>query len=118
MASPVAQRYRLQTSAIPSHHAPKSGSAALSELSDYAAPRHPVNAFDRDSWKKLDRRIGPLGRMDPQAGGTTIEVWHYDPKLLVSGERVDPLSLYLSLRDDPDERIQAALAQMMNAVQW
>ena len=118
LASPVAQRHRLQTSAIPSHNAPKSGLAALSELSDYAAPRHPVNAFDRDSWKKLDRRVGPLGRMDPQAGGTTIEVWHYDPKLLASGERVDPLSLYLSLRDDPDEQIQAGLAQMMNAVQW
>jgi hypothetical protein len=28
---------------------------------------------------------------------------------------VDPLSLYLSMREDPDERVQTALAQLLEA---
>ena len=39
-------------------------------------------------------------------GGHPVEVWSYDPNLLSAGERVDDLSLLLSLSDNSDERIQ------------
>ena len=47
-----------------------------------------------------------------------IETWTYAPALLADGKGVDPLSLFLSLRDDPDERVQAALAAMMEGFTW
>jgi hypothetical protein len=36
-------------------------------------------------------------------------VWKYDPNLLSKGKRVDDISLYLELKDDPDERVQNEL---------
>lgn len=44
-----------------------------------------------------------------------------DRPALLCGEgarTVDPLSLYLSLRNDPDERVQAALKELLEAMQW
>ena len=118
LASPVGHRHRVQTTAIPSHNAPKSGVAALSEVSEISAPPHPVNALDRGSWKKLAGKIGRLAMLDQHQAGTTIEVWHYPPGLFACDGRVDPLSLYLSLRDDPDERVQASLLEVLDAMSW
>jgi hypothetical protein len=35
-----------------------------------------------------------------------VEVWRYDPFLLSNDKYVDDLSLVLSLKDEPDERVQ------------
>lgn len=42
-----------------------------------------------------------------------LELWKYDPKLLSDSETVDVLSLYLSMKDSQDERIQSSLEEMM-----
>jgi hypothetical protein len=48
-----------------------------------------------------------------------VEQWRYAPALLSANrESVDPLSLYLSLRESPDERVQGALNEMQEALQW
>jgi len=47
-----------------------------------------------------------------------VESWQYNPARLATGDVVDPLSLYLCLRDDPDERVQIALGQHMKALSW
>jgi hypothetical protein len=47
-----------------------------------------------------------------------IEAWTYDPRLLAADGRVDALSLYLSLRDSPDERVQQQLESLLEAVSW
>jgi len=45
-----------------------------------------------------------------------IEIWKYDPILLSKDGLVDKLSLFLSLRDNPDERIVASLKEMMGDI--
>jgi DNA-binding MarR family transcriptional regulator len=45
--------------------------------------------------------------------GIAIEFWKYDPRKLASGPTVDPLSLYLSLRNDPDERVESSLETLL-----
>lgn len=47
-----------------------------------------------------------------------IETWKYDPCYLSEGDSVDRLSLYLSLRDRNDERIQIALNELLSGVSW
>lgn len=42
-----------------------------------------------------------------------LEFWKYNPKLLSDGGTVDILSLYLSMKDNQDERIQSSLSEMM-----
>jgi DNA-binding MarR family transcriptional regulator len=52
-------------------------------------------------------------------GSVLVEQWRYAPALLSANrESVDPLSLYLSLRESPDERVQGALNEMQEALQW
>jgi hypothetical protein len=48
-----------------------------------------------------------------------IHEWIYAPAVISDdGKQVDDLSLYLSLRDSPDERVQGALTEMMEAMPW
>lgn len=51
-------------------------------------------------------------------GGISIEVWKYNPSLLTHTNTVDKLSLYLSLRNNEDERVQIELDNMINEMIW
>lgn len=42
-----------------------------------------------------------------------LELWKYNPKLLSDSGIVDVLSLYLSMKDSQDERVQSSLEEMM-----
>ena len=58
------------------------------------------------------------GCVDRYEANAEVEVWRYDPALLADGPDVDPLSLFLSLRNSPDERVQAELDDMMKGLSW
>lgn len=52
-------------------------------------------------------------------GNICIEGWRYNPGILSgNSEYVDPLSLYLCFKDEKDERIQSAIEQLLEQVQW
>ena len=56
--------------------------------------------------------------MMDESGATTVEIWSYAPVLFAAVGWVDRLSLYLSLRETQDERVLAALDQMIKEVPW
>ena len=60
----------------------------------------------------------PTKSPSPVPGALEISVWSYAPSLLAKGNAVDRLSLYLSLKESQDERIEAALEEMMRELQW
>ena len=43
-----------------------------------------------------------------------VEMWRYNPQKLSTRNTVDELSLALSLRKDVDERVEAAVEEMLN----
>ena len=45
-----------------------------------------------------------------------VELWKYDPDILSGKNAVDPLSLAMSLKDEPDERIEEAVDILLNKV--
>lgn len=47
-----------------------------------------------------------------------LQIWRYNPKLISNEDIVDRLSLYLSLKDSTDERIQISLDEMMAGIRW
>ena len=51
-----------------------------------------------------------------------LELWKYDPAILVdvhlSPHAIDPLSLYLTLRGDKDERINKAINELLGGIRW
>lgn len=54
----------------------------------------------------------------PADNVTKMQIWKYNPKLISSEDCVDRLSLYLSMRDSKDERIQMSLEEMMAGIRW
>lgn len=53
-----------------------------------------------------------------QFGDTEVQVWKYDPHLLSSSGAVDRLSLFLTLKEMQDERVEIELEHLMNEMQW
>ena len=47
-----------------------------------------------------------LNLIDKYSGAYILEVWKYPPALTANNNLVDPLSLYVIFKDDPDERVQ------------
>ena len=55
---------------------------------------------------------------DKKFGQNEIQVWKYNSQMLSSTGVVDKLSLYLSLKDNEDERIQIELERLINEMPW
>lgn len=96
----------------------QAGLTALAHYSMLAAPARPVVAVYGQDQKALPRwhNKASIPSQDPEA--TEIEVWRYRPNLLANEGVVDPLSLFLSLKDNQDERVQAALEEMIGRIPW
>jgi hypothetical protein len=53
-----------------------------------------------------------------EEGCAVLEFWRYDPVPLAEEDIADRLSLYLSLKGSPDERIESALGELLEGVRW
>ncbi len=117
LRSPVEKRLCIQRTAATTR-GPRAGLSALAETTMLAAPTRETYALSRKEWVSLRRRheIIEVPRHDPDA--QEIEVWSYSPTMIARGGLVDPLSLYLSLRDSDDERVAASLDELMETVKW
>ncbi|MCL4555200.1 MAG: winged helix-turn-helix domain-containing protein [Actinobacteria bacterium] len=98
------------------------GVSALSRQTMLAEPHTPTFAVSRKTARELADRTCPRSRGRPlmaeEAESSTVEVWSYDPGPLSEGGVVDPLSLVLSFRDDPDERVQGTLRRLLEGLPW
>ena len=95
------------------------GLSALANRSMISADSSPVYAMSISAFRAAAAE-GKLSRHTRgESDSVEIEQWIYTPAVIsVDGKQVDDLSLYLSLRDSPDERVQGALAEMMEAMPW
>jgi hypothetical protein len=117
MQSPVRRRVRIQRNISNEEGAVVAGLTALSHYSMLSAPSHHVYAISSDRWKIL-KQSGLNELPYPEADAHELEVWSYSPTLFARNGLADPFSLYLSLQETKDERIESALAEMMEHVQW
>lgn len=118
LASPVKRRRYVANESGLATDGMTAGLSALATYSSLTEPRLSVLALAAREAKNLaDIRQGrePLSADEADV---EIEVWAYPPRLLSGGPAVDRLSLYLTLRDDADERVQSALDEMMRGVTW
>ncbi len=64
-----------------------------------------------------------LVKANKYEGQYCLEIWKYNPQTLLGElsnhkDVVDPLSLYLSLKESQDERIEMALEQIKKQFIW
>lgn len=78
-----------------------------------------LNEESRQCWALTRKELKALDIVtDKQFGENEIQVWKYNPKMLSTEGVVDKLSLYLSLKDNDDERIQIELERLINEMSW
>jgi len=118
LASPISRMRYLVGVAPSGRKGLAAGLSALATYSALAVPTVAAVALDRVKAKGLldARGVQELPTVDEAE--LEVEVWSYEPGLLSEGPAVDRLSLYLSLRDDTDERVQSALDEIMRGVTW
>jgi hypothetical protein len=47
-----------------------------------------------------------------------LQLWKYDPQILAKDSTVDVLSLAMCFGDDPDERVEEAVEEMLEEYKW
>lgn len=117
LRSPIRKRIFIDPPDIhpPGIHA---GLTALANYSMLSAPVGPVVAIGARDWAAVKQRLQAREIPFGEPGAWEIQVWSYDPALCADDNTVDRLSLYLSLKDDRDERTEGALEEMMKSLAW
>lgn len=118
LISPVKKWCWVRWERKPGYPALLAGVSALSRQTAIADDRLPTYAFGPKMMESFLEQGIIRGCRDAELATTKMEVWSYEPKLLGDNEVVDPLSLYLSLRHDPDERVQQQLEKLLEELPW
>jgi len=96
----------------------QAGLTALARYSMLTPPKRQVYAIFAKDWKAIKRKYLHEIISYPDEAAYELEVWSYSPGLFANGKIVDPFSLYLSLRDSKDERVESAMEEMMESIEW
>ena len=100
----------------------QSNVSALPEYSNMNPARQEYYAIAKTIYYGL-QKSGTLINENENEGRYCLEIWKYDPMKLAQDDIaeegvVDPLSLYLSLKDMHDERIEMALDKIIEKYIW
>lgn len=117
LQSPV-RKTRVVTGHLADSVAPLAGESALAHYTMLAAPRVETRAVPSALWKRIEHNLG-LGLASAfEDARVEVQTWSYDPAILARDAVIDRLSLYLTVRDSPDERVVQAAEQLLETVEW
>lgn len=96
--------------------------SALPEYSDMNPSRQEYFSIEKNMFYSL-LKSNALINTNKHEGKYCLEIWKYNSlklveKLFNDSNVVDPLSLYLSLKDNKDERIEMSLEQIIQKFIW
>lgn len=95
----------------------KANESALPQYTEMNASRQEYIAMEKGLYYDLHKG-NKLVNENTLEGRYCLEVWKYNPELLAEDTNVDPLSLYLCLKENKDERIQMALDKIIEQNIW
>lgn len=91
----------------------KSGIDALSDISMIApGDCREYAVLSSEALKRKD-----LVEVPRESASVRLELWSYRPAFLY-GDRIDPLSLCLSLSDETDDRVQGEVEEVLEGFKW
>jgi len=96
------------------------GQSALAQYTTLAEPETPVFAFANVEWDSFQKKYQGKFKEVPYATheGFIVEIWKYSPAQFSDQGKVDRLSLYLSMKNETDERVQSALDELLGGMKW
>jgi DNA-binding MarR family transcriptional regulator len=97
---------------------PLAGESALAHYTMLGEPQVETRAILGASWKRIeaDYALRPATPFDDDR--VEVQTWTYDPVPLAEKGFVDRLSLYLSIRNAPDERVAQAADELLETFPW
>jgi DNA-binding MarR family transcriptional regulator len=115
--SPV-RKVRLVSGRIDTDTAQFAGESALARYTMLMPPRIETRAILSARWKWIEKTLAlrPATAFDDDR--VELQTWTYDPGILAKDGVIDPLSLYLSVRENPDERIAQAAQGLLEDFEW
>lgn len=96
---------------------PLAGISALAKTTMINSPRLRIYAISVEEYRQTNIPKG-FQHSPADEADLELEIWNYNPILFSHDGKVDPFSLYLSLRETTDERIETALEELMENIQW
>lgn len=93
------------------------GESALARQTMVNEPQQQVLAMTAEAAQRA-KQAGIFFEPREIADGIAVQVWRYEPCMQAKEKTVDPLSLWLSLRDNRDDRIQMALDAIEEKFLW
>lgn len=95
-----------------------SGDLALLRLSYLSGASISYYASSAQDFKKIDKAkiLNEYDVFDQIY--SVIEIFRYDPKIFVSGNYIDVISLYAQFKDSKDERVQIEIESLVNEILW
>lgn len=97
---------------------PRAGLDALSQMSMMNPNEYPEQAIGKTDVQKLrDTFVKESGRIKDEKL-PEVQIWRYDPTRLSKNGCVDIVSLYLSLKDMQDERVEQAISERLKGETW
>ncbi len=117
MRSPTKRsRFFQKKHEIPDNFIALAGLSALSHYSMLQSPSIPEYAISHKKFNEVEfyELVESVEEAD-----CSLQIWSYDPVLFAQNGVVEPFSLYLSLQSEAlDERVESALDEMMEGIQW
>jgi DNA-binding MarR family transcriptional regulator len=93
------------------------GLSGLSERTMLSGPRELCFAITAEQWREaLFQGVQEIP--GPEEGAYQLEIWAYSPAMVANSKAVDPLSLFLSLSNSKDDRVQMALDELQEQIGW
>ena len=117
LQSPV-RKARVVSGRIENDVAPFAGESALARYTMLATPRLETRAILSSHWKRLEERLALIPASAFSDNRVEVQTWTYDPRILARDAVIDRLSLYLSVRESPDERVAQAAAELLETFEW
>jgi len=96
------------------------GMTALSRYTSLADDTIPTIALTNHTWNEIKAKENVVEMQIHDEDSMRVEIWRYDPYLLAKdvSKTIDRLSLYLSCRENGDERVQIALETLLKGMPW
>ncbi len=88
---------------------------ALAHYTEIAEEEKNAYAISKKAFQNIINK-SKIKLIDSPNANTAIQVWKYDPGLLTSNNIVDPLSLYITLKDNANERVHGELNKMISGL--
>jgi hypothetical protein len=97
----------------------EAGNTALARYTMLSDVSEKTYAVGKKRFRSL-QNSGELPSLNKKYGDYRLEVWQYDPTILADNdsETVDKISLFLSMQDQQDERVRAALNELLVKIEW